>query len=51
MLALLVGGLVLPVVFEKNRRRRGIVYLVVVLAGVGGAIGFVLLRELISAIV
>jgi len=50
MLALLVGGLVLPLVFEKDRHRRRIVYLIVVSVGVGGAIGFVVLRELISKI-
>jgi uncharacterized protein DUF6518 len=47
MVALLVGGVVLPLVFEKDRRRRRLVYLVVALAGVGGAVGFVLLREFI----
>ena len=47
MVALLVGGVVLPVVFEKDRRRRRLVYLVVALAGVGGAVGFVLLRRFI----
>ena len=51
MLALLVGGLVLPLVFEKDRHRRRIVYAIVVLAGAGGAIGFVVLREVISGIV
>jgi hypothetical protein len=51
MLALLVGGLVLPIVFEKDRRRRRVVHLIVVLAGVGGAIAFVVLREVISGIV
>jgi Family of unknown function (DUF6518) len=51
MLALLVGGLVLPVVFEKDRRRRRLVFLAVALAGVGGAIAFVVLRESISGIV
>jgi len=50
MLALLVGGLVLPLVFEKDRHRRRIVYLIVVSVGVGGAIAFVVLRELISKI-
>ena len=50
MLALLLGGLALPLVFEKDRRRRGIVYLVVALAGVGGAFAFVLLRRLIAGI-
>jgi hypothetical protein len=50
MLALLAGGLVLPWFFEKDRHRRRIVYLVVVLAGVGGAVAFVVLRELISRI-
>jgi len=43
-------GLALPVFFEKDRRRRGVVYLVVALAGVGGALGFVLLRRLIAGI-
>jgi hypothetical protein len=51
MLALLVGGLVLPVVFEKDRRRRRLVFLAVALTGVGGAIAFVVLRESISGIV
>ena len=50
MLALLFGGLALPWFFEKDRHRRRIVYLVVVLVGVGGAIAFVVLRELISRI-
>jgi Family of unknown function (DUF6518) len=50
MLALLLGGLVLPLFFEKDRRRRRLVYLVVVLAGVGGALGFVLLREFVSGV-
>ncbi len=50
MVALLVGGLVLPLVFEKDRRRRRLVYLVVALAGVGGALVFVGLREFISRI-
>jgi hypothetical protein len=50
MLALLVGGLVIPLVFEKDRHRRRIVYLIVVSVGVGGAIAFVVLRELISKI-
>jgi hypothetical protein len=50
MLALLVGGLVLPLFFEKDRHRRRIVYLVVALAGLGGAIAFVVLRESISRI-
>ena len=47
MVALVVGGVVLPVVFEKDRRRRRLVYLVIALAGLGGAVGFVLLRQLI----
>jgi predicted permease len=51
MVALLVGGVVLPVLFEKDRRRRRLVYLVVALAGVGGAVGFVLLREFIVGLV
>lgn len=51
MVALLVGGVVLPVLFERDRRRRRLVYLVVALAGVGGAVGFVLLRELIVRLV
>ena len=51
MLALLLGGLALPLVFEKDRHRRGVVYLVVVLAGVAGAFGFVALRELIVGVV
>ena len=50
MLALLVGGLALPLFFEKDRHRRRIVYLIVALVGVGGAIAFVALRELISRI-
>ena len=50
MLALLVGGLVLPMVFEKDRHRRRRVYLIVASVGVGGAIAFVVLRELISKI-
>jgi hypothetical protein len=51
MLALLAGGLALPLLFEKDPRRRRLVYLIVAVAGVGGAIGFVVLRELLSAIV
>jgi len=47
MVALVVGGVVLPLVFERDRRRRRLVYLVVALAGVGGAVGFVLLRRFI----
>jgi hypothetical protein len=50
MLALLAGGLVLPWFLEKDRHRRRIVYLIVALVGVGGAIAFVVLRELISRI-
>jgi len=50
MLALLVGGLALPLFFEKDRHRRRIVYVIVALAGVGGAVAFVVLRELISRI-
>ena len=50
MLVLLVGGLALPVVFEKDRHRRRTVYMVVALAGVGGAIAFLVLGELISRI-
>lgn len=50
MLALLLGGLALPLVFEKDRRRRRVVYLVVVLAGVGGAVAFVALRRLVVGI-
>jgi hypothetical protein len=51
MLAMLVGGLALPLFLEKDPRRRRLVYLIVALAGVGGAVGFVVLREFISAIV
>jgi Family of unknown function (DUF6518) len=47
MVALVVGGVVLPVLFEKDRRRLRLVYLIVALAGAGGAVGFVLLREFI----
>jgi hypothetical protein len=50
MVALVVGGVVLPVVFERDRRRRRLVYLVVALAGVGGAIGFVLVRKFIAGL-
>jgi len=50
MVALLVGGIALPVIFERDRRRRRVVYLVVALAGVGGALGFVLLRHFIVGI-
>jgi Family of unknown function (DUF6518) len=50
MLTLFVGGPVLPWTFEKDRHRRRLAYLVVALAGVGGAIAFVVLRELISQI-
>jgi hypothetical protein len=50
MLALLVGGLALPWFFEKDRHRRRIVYLIVALSGVGGAVAFVVLRELVSRI-
>jgi hypothetical protein len=48
--ALLLGGLALPMFFERDRRRRGVVYLVVALAGVGGAVAFVLLRSLIAGV-
>jgi Family of unknown function (DUF6518) len=48
--ALLLGGLALPAFFEKDRRRRRLVYLVVGLAGVGAAIAFVVLRGLIAGI-
>ncbi len=51
MIALLFGGLALPFVFEKDRPRRGVVYLVVALVGVGGAFGFVALREFIVRVV
>jgi hypothetical protein len=51
MVALVVGGVVLPVVFEKDRRRRRLIYLLVALAGVGGAVGFVLLRAFIAGLV
>ena len=50
IVALLLVGLALPLFFEKDPRRRGVVYLVVALAGVGGAVGFVLLRRLIAGI-
>ena len=50
MLALLLGGLALPVFFEKDPRRLRVVYLIVALAGAGGAIAFVLLRGLIARI-
>ena len=42
---------VLPWIFEKDWHRRRIVYLIVALVGVGGAIAFVVLRQFISAIV
>ncbi|MGA9160398.1 MAG: hypothetical protein WB297_05980 [Actinomycetota bacterium] len=48
--ASLVTEPALPVIFEKDRRRRAIVYLVVALAGVGGVFGSVLLRSLIVSI-
>ena len=51
MVALVIGGLVLPVAFEPDRRRRRVVYVVVALAGVGGAVGFLLLREFIVELV
>lgn len=51
MVALLIGGAMLPVVFERDRRRRRLVYLISALAGVGGAVGFVLLREFIVGLV
>jgi hypothetical protein len=51
IVALVIGGLVLPVVFEPDRRRRRVVYVVVALAGVGGAVGFLLLREFIVGLV
>lgn len=51
MVALVVGGLVLPVVFEKDRRRRRLVYLIVALAAACGVVGFVLLRQLIVRLV
>ena len=51
MLALFVGGLALPLFFEKDPHRRRLVYLIVALAGLGGAIAFVAMREFISAIV
>ena len=49
--ALLIGGLVLPWVYVKQRRRRGLVYLVVAAAGTCGAFGFVLLQRLIAGLV
>lgn len=51
MVALVLGALVLPLVFEKDGRRRRLVYLIVALAGAGGAVGFVLLREFIVGLV
>jgi Family of unknown function (DUF6518) len=50
MLALLLGALALPVFFEKDPHRRRVVYLIVALAGVGGAVAFVFLRGLIARI-
>lgn len=50
MLALLLGGLAFPWLFERDPRRRRVVYLIVALAGMGGAVAFVLLRELIAGI-
>lgn len=51
MVALFLGGLALPALFEKDRRRRGVLALVVLPAGVCGALGFVLLGRLIVRIV
>ena len=50
IVALLVGGVVLPVVFERDRRRRRLVFMLVSLAGAGGSAGFVLLREFIVSL-
>ncbi len=50
VMLVLFAGLALPVFFEKDSRRRRVVYLIVALAGVGGAIAFVLLRGLIAGI-
>ena len=49
--ALLVGGLALPALLEKDARRGAVVYAVVAVAGTCGALAFVLLRRLIVGIV
>jgi Family of unknown function (DUF6518) len=48
--AMIVGGLVLPWVFVKEPRQRGIAYLVVAVAGTFGAFAFVLLERIIVAV-
>jgi len=50
MLALVLAGLALPVFFEKDPHRRRVAYLIIALAGVGGAIAFVILRGVIARI-
>jgi hypothetical protein len=51
MVALFLGGLALAAWFERDRRRRTAVFLAVAAAGVGGAVGFVMLLGLIVRIV
>jgi hypothetical protein len=50
MVALLLGGLALPALLEKDRHRRRADYLVLVPLGVCGGLGFVLLRRFIAGI-
>lgn len=50
MVALFLGGLALAAWLERDRRRRMAVFLAVAAGGVGGAIGFVMLRGLIVRI-
>jgi uncharacterized protein DUF6518 len=50
MVALLLGGLVLPVLFVKDPRRRGAVVLAVLVTGLCGSVGFVALQGLIVGI-
>jgi hypothetical protein len=50
MVALFLGGLALAAWLERDRRRRAAVFLAVAAGGVGGAIGFVMLRGVIVRI-
>jgi hypothetical protein len=50
MVALLVGGLALAAWIERDQRRRAVVFLAIGAGGVGGAVGFVVLRDLIVRI-
>jgi len=48
--AFLIAGLAIPVLFVKEGRRRSFAYLTVAAVGACGALGFVLLKDLIVAI-